>query len=93
MGYLTEEVLRILAVLAAPCRYCGEIPWVDYHDEEHVTISCENDECAYYMSTDRDGGRLSEVQAVERWNYLNTGKPKEPKIKAVYDSFFMEMIR
>jgi hypothetical protein len=84
MGYLTEEVLRILSALQAPCRYCGEVPWVSRHDEDHVTVSCENEGCAYYMNTDEDGEMLSEGQAVERWNYLNTGKRKEPRIKGFF---------
>jgi hypothetical protein len=83
MGYLLEDVLRVLTALDAPCRYCGDVPWIDYHNERHVTISCENEECAYYMSTDADGEKLSEAQAIERWNYLNTGKQKKPRIKAV----------
>ncbi|MDR1515439.1 MAG: hypothetical protein LBS45_07075 [Synergistaceae bacterium] len=82
-GYLTENVLRILAALEAPCRYCGDVPWISCRPRDHVTISCENEDCSYYMSTDIDGGGLLEAEAVKRWNYLNTGKLKEPRIKAV----------
>jgi hypothetical protein len=84
MGHLLEEVLRVLTALEAPCRYCGDVPWVCFHDKEHVTVSCENDECAYYMSTDKDGGPLAEAEAIERWNWLNTGRQKEPRIKGYF---------
>jgi hypothetical protein len=30
MSYLPEDVLRILSRLEAPCRYCGDVPWVDH---------------------------------------------------------------
>jgi hypothetical protein len=82
-GYLSEDVHRVLCALDAPCRYCGDVPWVSYHRPDNVIISCENSECAYFMSTEGDK-RLTEAEAVERWNYLNTGKLKEPRIKAVY---------
>jgi hypothetical protein len=84
MGYLSEDVLRVLSALDAPCRYCGDVPWVSLRPRKHVTISCENDECACYMSTDKDGKPRIEAEAIERWNYLNTGKPKAPKAKAAY---------
>jgi hypothetical protein len=83
MGYLSEDVLRVLSALDAPCRHCGDVPWVSYRRPGNVIISCENGECAYYMSTEGDV-RLDEAQAVERWNHLNTGKPKAPKVKAAY---------